>query len=307
MERMYKKLLKQSKNTFKQNLAQKLQDASMTDPKMYWKILEDLRNIDKIESDSVNPISGEEWVDHFTRLFAAHGASNTESDKATESELSQLEKQEIFNELSFCIQVSEIEKAVKDLKIGKASGPDSINSEILKCSSRVIAPILQKVFNHILTEGKYPETWAEGIITPLHKKGNLHDPDNYRGITVASTLGKVFGMILNNRLADFCVEHNLIDERQASHKKKSRTSDNAFIIRSLFEKHCVQQKQKLYLCFVDFSKAFDSIWHDGMFLKLQQNGIGGPFYRVIKDMYSKVTASVKGKDGSLSSTFPIRR
>jgi hypothetical protein len=115
-------------------------------------------------------------------------------------------------------------------------------------------------------------------------------------------------MVLNNRLIKFCDEHGVIDERQASHRKNSRTSDNAFIIRSLFEKYCTRQNKKLYACFVDFRKAFDSIWHDALFLKLLRCEISGPFYKVIKDMYQKVTASVKSQSGnSLSGIFPINK
>ena len=94
---------------------------------------------------------------------------------------------------------------------------------------------------------------------------------------------------------------------QSSHRKKCRTTDNVFIIRSLFEKYCTVNNQKIYACFIDFRKAFDSIWHEGLMLKLLRAGIGGLFYNVIKNMYSKAKASVKNNGTELSDPFSIKR
>jgi hypothetical protein len=306
-KKIYKKSIKNARITFKQNLAEKLQEASTSDPKSYWKLLDELKNIDAHEKVSNCPISSEEWVNHFKHLFKPHPLSNTVEEQDVFQELTNLEKQKMFNELSFKITHEEIEKAIRGLKPGKAAGPDNLISEIIKASATIILPPLQKAFNHILVRGTYPILWSEGIITALHKKGSLYDPDNYRGITVGNAIGKLFGMVLNNRLSAFCDSREIINERQSSHRKKCRTTDNVFIIKSLFEKYCQKNNMKLYTCFVDFRKAFDSIWHDALFLKLQRLGISGPFYDVIKNMYQKVTATVKGPNGELSNTFAIKR
>ena len=107
---------------------------------------------------------------------------------------------------------------------------------------------------------------------------------------------------MNTRLEKFCVKHNIIDEKQASHKKSSRTSDNVFILDSLFNKYCVKEKGKLFSWFIDFKKAFDSVWHEGLFLKLLRHDIGGPFYKVLKVMYDNVFSSLK-IDGHITNQF----
>jgi hypothetical protein len=152
--------------------------------------------------------------------------------------------------------------------------------------------VLVKIFNFILLKGSYPKAWSEGMIVPLYKKGSPLLTDNYRGITISSCLGKVFGIAMNTRLKLFCAKHSLIDDKQSSHRKGSRTSDNVFILRTLFEKYCGQNNSKLYISFIDFRKAFDSIWHDGLFVKLLRMGIGGPYYNVLKSMYKNITSSV---------------
>ena len=119
--------------------------------------------------------------------------------------------------------------------------------------------------------------WADGFIVPIFKKGDASIPNNYRGITISNALGKVFGTVLNVRLHKFCSETNLIDECQIGFKKKARTTDHMFIIQTLIEKYCKKGKKPLYACFIDFQKAFDSIWHEAMLVKLLRCEIGGPF------------------------------
>ena len=55
------------------------------------------------------------------------------------------------------------------------------------------------LFNYIFDTGEYPTVWTGAIIIPIHKSGNKNDPDNYRGVSLLSILGKVFAHILNKR------------------------------------------------------------------------------------------------------------
>jgi hypothetical protein len=59
----------------------------------------------------------------------------------------------------------------------------------------------------------------------------------------------------------------------------------------LHDKYVNQNNEKIYACFIDFKKAFDSVWHEGLYLKLLENGIGGCFYDLIKDKHMRSTAS----------------
>ena len=66
-----------------------------------------------------------------------------------------------------------------------------------------LLPYLLELFNKILIVGYFPEVWSEGYILPIHKKGKLDDVNNFRGITLLSTLCKLFTRILNNRLTEW--------------------------------------------------------------------------------------------------------
>lgn len=305
-KKKYKREIKTAKYTYKKQLMEKLELASESNPKEYWKLLEALKQTETSKTNSNSAISSEDWVTHFRNLFKPHLLTQSSTEKDILQELDKLEKEKCFNELSFRITIDEVQMASKQLKSGKSSGPDSLSNEIIKASLKLILPLITKLFNNILTSGSYPKCWTEGMITTLHKKGDLTCPDNYRGITISSCLGKLFCTVLNNRLKVFCNSNNLIDERQSGFRKKARTSDNVFIIKSLHEKFCLQDGKKLFACFIDFKKAFDSVWHDALLLKLLKVGIGGPFYNIIKSMYQNVTASVKNGN-QLSDQFSIQR
>jgi hypothetical protein len=99
--------------------------------------------------------------------------------------------------------------------------------------------------------------------------------------------------ILNNRLDKFLVENNIIHEKQIGFSKKSRTSDHIFVLKCILEKYLKTDTKKLFVCFVDFHKAFDTVIHPGIRYKLIRNGINGLFYRIICNMYSSSMVSIK--------------
>jgi hypothetical protein len=67
----------------------------------------------------------------------------------------------------------------------------------------------------------------------------------------------------------------------------NRTADHILTLSTLHDKYVKQNENgKIYACFVDFKKAFDSVWHQGLYYKLLENQIGGHFFDLIKDMYT---------------------
>ena len=151
---------------------------------------------------------------------------------------------------------------------------------------------LTKLFNMVLNSGHYPSVWAKGRIISLHKKGDASDPSNFRGITISSCLGKLFNNILNQRLNSFLENNHLLRDEQIGFRKNHRTSDHMFILKTLIEKY-KKNKKPLYIGFVDFMKAFDTVWHQGLLFKILKTGVSNKFYGVIKSMYSKVSLTVQ--------------
>ena len=153
---------------------------------------------------------------------------------------------------------------------------------MIKHSFNVMLPVYSKLFNLVLQSGFYPDTWCVGSLTPIFKSGDRADPSNYRGICVSSCLGKFFSIILNQRLLNFTQKNNILHNSQIGFMPNFRTSDHIFTLRTLIDQHVINKKKgRIYACFIDFKKAFDSIWHDGLLLRLLQYNISGNFYKLI--------------------------
>ena len=106
---------------------------------------------------------------------------------------------ENLDSLSGDITIEEI-KQTKKLKHKKAPGNDSITNEMVKCSDDLTLVKLEKLFNKILKAGYYLNSWNEGLIFSIHKSSEKENPNNYGGITLSTSLGKLFNTILYNRL-----------------------------------------------------------------------------------------------------------
>jgi len=106
----------------------------------------------------------------------------------------------MFNELNMPFSSNDVKKAIQQLQNNKSCGPDLYINEIFINGKDTLVPYLLSLFNKIFDIGYFPDSWSEGYVVPLHKKGNINDTNYYRGITLLSCIGKLFTRILNNRL-----------------------------------------------------------------------------------------------------------
>ena len=86
------------------------------------------------------------------------------------------------------IKIEEVRKAIQHLKANKTAGPDVITAELLKDAQNEIILYLVHLFNELFTRGIFPSEWTKAIIISVHKKGNIDDRDNFRGISLLSIL-----------------------------------------------------------------------------------------------------------------------
>ena len=150
-----------------------------------------------------------------------------------------------------------------------------------------VSPV--KLFNLILDTGNYPSSWRKSFIIPIHKSGNKHDLNNYRGISLQNCIAKLFSSALNSRLVSFY--DNLFAKHQFGFRTNHRTTDSLFILKTLITQYLF--KKKKYACFVDLRKAFDTDWHSGFQYKLMENNVGSKFLNIIQDMYDICQSAVK--------------
>ncbi len=141
----------------------------------------------------------------------------------------------------------------------------------------------------------YPQKWNYSFIIPIFKSGDSATLSNYRGISLTNCLSKLFNSIINIRLLS--VYQDKLSPSQFGFRKNNRTSDSIFIVKTLLNKYVNHEKKKVYGCFVDLRKAFDSVWRNGLLYKLlQNNDLGIKLYKTLKSMYQDTTASVKAQN-----------
>ena len=210
---------------------------------------------------------------------------------------------ETFTNLDYRITQKEIKSCILKLKPGKTVGMDRISAEMIKASVDQLLPVYDKLFNSIFRKGFYPSNWKESFIVPLFKSGSHKDPSNYRGIAINSALSKVFSMILTHRLESFAKDNQLIDDTQIGFRKGSRTVDHMFLLTTLVDKYVKKLKSPLYVCFVDFRKAYDSVWRHALLYKLSRLNINGLFFNIINSMYENNKMCIKVKNSHRSHFF----
>ena len=167
---------------------------------------------------------------------------------------------------------------------------------MLKYALSVCLLFMVKLFNQIFDTGDYPITWSSAVIVPLHKGGDQNIPNNYRGVSLLSINGKVFVRILDKRLSKWSEDNEHIVEEQAGFRQGYSTTDNMFVLYGIIQRYLLKRSGKLYVCFVDFQKAFDKI-NRNTWNVLRKAGIGGKMLHILQSMYQSVTSYVRCSDG----------
>ena len=292
----YKSRITQSVKTLKSQRVEKLRNLKSTNPKEFWKII---NSVDK-------KITHTAPLDELHNFFKTLNTCSNENDQICHDIEFDENLVEINEEINQPISQEEILKATKNLINNKSPGSDNILNEHIKNTIHVFLPIYLQLFNLILDTGVVPESWALGDILPIYKnKGNINLPENYRPITLLSCLGKLFTSILNTRLSNYAEKYEIICLKQAGFRRGLSTSDDLFILQSLLEisKSC---KNKLFCAFVDFKQAFDNVWRDRLWFKLQKYNINGKCLNFIKSMYNNIKSRIVTQDGN-SAYFPCNK
>ena len=188
-----------------------------------------------------------------------------------------------YNELNNIISDSEVGVAIKQLKRGKAAGCDHLINEVYihvyGCDQ--LLRKLSALFNVVFKCSHFPKLWQEGIIVPIHKKGSVENVQNYRGITLLNTLGKLFTRIINNWLNYWSDTYHIINDNQSGFWRGMSTADNIYILQSVIDV-AFNRDNKVFCASIDFSKAFDYINRDCLLYKLLKSGIRGNIFNIIK-------------------------
>ena len=169
------------------------------------------------------------------------------------------------------VRLSTVQKLISKLDNNKATGLDEINVRALKAGSPILSFYLTYLFNLSLTTGKVPKCWKKKRVTPVFKKGDADDVNNYRPISILSVSMKVFEKVVHNQVYEFLKTSNILSENQSGFRN-SHSTDTAVICVSDFILEELGKKKYVGAVLVDLKKAFDTVDHKILLKKLFCHG-----------------------------------
>jgi hypothetical protein len=210
---------------------------------------------------------------------------------------------EIEDENGEEVLLSEVEKAIKELKSGKAAGNDMITSEMIKALDDAGVEIIHKLVNNIYKTGNIPSDMNESIFIRLPKKPKATMCTEYRTLSLMSHVLKVILKVLLNRNRKKI--ENEISSLQSGFMSKKGTREGIFNMRMLCERYCEMSKD-IYACFIDYEKAFDRVNHEIMIKCLKDIGLNGKDIKLIVNLYWTQKAYIQ-LEQDLSGEIMIKR
>ena len=279
----YRDTCKAKKSNFRQEKFENM-DKALSDSEELWKNFKSFSENRLPKSTVTEKISAKDWKSHFENL---HSESRDQA-------IPLITENAPSKSLNKPFKMKELLSVIKKMKNKKAEGTDKIANEMIKNFPDKILSVILHLFNTFLDTGKIPEEWCEGLIAPIYKENDKNNPDNYRGICISNALLKCLCLMLNNRLKKFCAKNNLIAKEQIGFREKSRTTDHIFTLKTIVTHHLNSKKgNKVFACFIDLKKAYDSIHHEALFYKMKKIDINGPYLDLIKDLYAKTKCAIK--------------
>ena len=265
---------------------------NVRDSKQFWDLVNKFKP--KIPCCGLN-VRFEDFVNYFKMLLNPPLKSNRVMYAEPYTEDPTLDKEIDFKELL---------EAISKAKCHKAPGPDQIPVEYYKNAPKSFLIRILGLFNKILSTGEIPKSFTNSIVFPLHKKGDINNVNNYRGISFMDAISKLFTFILLSRLNNWVEINRVLKEFQAGFRKHYSAVDNIFNLISII-KLKESKKRKTYVMFVDFQAAFDTVDREALYYKLHNYGISSKFMKIIKGLYKDTTAAVWHKEG-VSESFETR-
>ena len=281
------RLIKTAKRAYYTNL---LSMVKQGDSKNFWKIANSILGRNKIvRNGDVN--ENLNLANKFNDHFANVGAN---IHKRINKVLFRPIKDKVIKESCVLSHITESEmlQYIHKLKNNKSPGIDNIPNEVLKINGKILAQPLGHLFNSMLDEGLFPNVLKRAVVVPLHKGGDKENLNNYRPITLISSISNLMEKILKCQITAFLTKHNVINAKQYGFQEKKSTVDAiAELLTGAVE--CIDKTQPIVALFCDVEKAFDSLDQKHLLDVLYDYGFRGKSYDILASYLCNRSQCVK--------------
>jgi len=256
------------------------------------------------------------WSEHYSNLLNETASNSNDVDHEfgdyVENEVTQMDSTFLKDHdntgtLSNPITVNEVAGVCMSMPNKKSAGMDNISYESLKYGGHVLFQKLSELYNSIITFSYIPAGMKHSIIIPIYKgkKKPRNNMNSYRGISLNQTINKILEKIILNRLKPWLKENNIPAPQQHACTEGCSSVTLSYVVQEVIN-HFRNRNSKLFTCFVDIEKAFDTVWWSGLLYKMSKMGIKHKLWYLFKEWLknSSCTVSINGK---FSKSFPITR
>ena len=260
---------KKTKREFEKDIAM----SAKTVPKKFWKYVN----------------SKLKYKENISKLRTAQGIAETDYEKAEElskffkSVFTQENKSNLPNimqkidetigDIDFSME--DVSKLLKSVNINKAIGPDKVHPLILNELSAELAQPLYILFRKSLDEGVLPAEWKIANISPIFKnKGSKQDATNYRPVSLTSVVSKLMEKLIRKGIIEHMATHSLLTKDQHGFVDGRSCITNLLVTLDQWTK-IIEDNGCIDCIYLDFMKAFDSVPHERLLLKIKSYGVHG--------------------------------
>jgi hypothetical protein len=213
---------------------------------------------------------------HFERMFSNHQPVDL-------SILDLIPKREQLMEIDHPIMLSEVDKAINKLKPGKAPGLNGIPPEAYKAFRKKMRMRIHRYVGQFFDGTRDYDGWHKSQCVPVPQKGNLADPNKWKGIMLMDVCSKIFSLVMNNFF--FCLLELHGTRFQFGGTPEVGCRNGLFTLKSLLSAQCNHDLGS-YVGFVDLVKAYDTANHELLFCLLEKYGAPPTFVTVIRKIYT---------------------
>ena len=185
---------------------------------------------------------------------------------------------------------------VKKLNENKAHGHDEISIKLIKICGNAISKPLFIIFKNCISKSYFPKKWKKANVVPVHKKNERNIISNYRPISLLPICGKLFEKIIFDNLYTYIFQNGFITDKQSGYRNGDSTIKQLLSITHEIHK-AFDASDEIRAVFLDISRAFDRVWHDGLIYKLKKIGVGGDMINILNSFLEDRTqrTTIDGK------------
>ena len=300
--RNYQKRVKEEKSKFDVSKYKQLADEALRNGKKWWRLAksalgqENNNTIPAMLSGDETIVDNQKKAELFNEFFC--GITNLDTKGKVVPDIGE-RILDIGNLEKLEITVIEVQDQLSILLTSKAYGPDNISPRFLKEARAELAPVLAALFNLCLKASRFPKIWKRATVIPLHKKDSKNLTNNYRPVSLISIVARVFERVVFKHIYNHLHDNFLLSPNQSGFLPGRSSVTQLLEICDIMCK-ALDKGTEIRVIFLDISKTFDKVWHEGIVRKLRAFGISGGLLDWFED-YLKDRKQRVAVNGSLSS------